>query len=82
MKIDAKNLLIEVRANTAALENCPLHFFDVNAERKFGEKYICCNCGGKLNAGGVSQYLAGYEAAGGDVEKVFPGYRKPVKETP
>lgn len=72
--MDTKKILAEVKENTRKLDSCDRHLF--NGERvPFGKKYTCLKCGGKLNGTDVLYYINGYEAAGGDCDDIYPGWR-------
>lgn len=76
MKIDTAAILAEVRANRARLEGCKRHRFEPPALVKLGLKLTCSACGGEMHLTDISYYIAGYEAAGGLADDVWPGYRK------
>lgn len=69
-----KGLRERIRENLDKLDNCPRHKF--SGERMPpGNKHTCLNCGGEMNGGDVLYYIAGYEAAGGDCNDIYPGWR-------
>lgn len=73
-----KKLLEGIRANTRKLDGCPRHKF--SGERMPpGNKHTCLNCGGKMNGGDVLYYIAGYEAAGGSCDDIYPGWHGETK---
>lgn len=76
MRIDAQQILIEVKENLARIGGCPKHRFHGFAA-KFGDRLECSNCGGKMNLLDVGEYIAGYKAAGGDVNDIWPEYETP-----
>jgi hypothetical protein len=63
----------EVQANNAKLQSCAKHRFG-GGVIKTGEEVTCLNCGGKLDLVYFSGYMAGYRAAGRDVDDVWPEY--------
>lgn len=73
MKIDAKKMLAEVRANIDALDGCPLHKFNPEHWRP-GKPVTCTQCGGHMPLTRATAYMAGYKAAGGDSNDIWPGY--------
>lgn len=75
-KLDTGNLLKQVRENLDKLDNCPRHLFDYDELQPLGSKLVCSNCGGAMDGGKVSAYIAGYVAAGGNYRDVYPNYLK------
>lgn len=71
--LDAREILAEVRENIRRLKSCPRHTVDP-ASRVFGQPTYCIHCGGKLRAEELMQYIAGYRAAGGNANDIWPGY--------
>lgn len=65
----------EVKANRAKLKSCKVHRFEGGEVKKLGAKYVCLNCGGTEDLTSIGDYIAGYVAAGGDAETVWPGWR-------
>lgn len=74
MKIDAKALWEQVKANSAKLNACPRHRFPAGPVR-LGQKHTCLDCGGAIDGVALLNYIAGYEAAGGDAADIYPGFR-------
>lgn len=75
-RIDAQGILADIKANNARLQSCPQHRFPAGAV--FGRKWICMDCGGKMDAGHALAYADGVRAAGGDPTAVWPNY-EPVR---
>lgn len=73
MKIDAKALLAEVRANLDRLEACPRHQFDAVPAVLLSDKHACLRCGGTMDVVAIGQYARGYKAAGGNPDDIWPG---------
>ena len=73
MKIDGKALLAEIRANRAKLKGCPCHRF-IDQKANLGKKVTCNECGGSMCLTELSGYMAGFEAAGGNANDVWPGW--------
>lgn len=67
-----KKLLDKIRANSEKLKGCKRHLFD-GGRIPPGNKYTCMNCGGEIKGTDVLHYVAGYEAAGGEPDDVYPG---------
>lgn len=66
----------DVKENQRRLDSCKRHRFEPHdPPYLFGEKFTCLNCGGRLGAVETYQYTLGYEAAGGDANDVFKGFR-------
>jgi hypothetical protein len=70
---EALSLWEQVKANNAALNACKRHRFEARPV-KLGEKQTCLECGGKIQLTDLGQYIAGYVAAGGNVDDIWPGY--------
>ena len=62
-KPELDKIFQEVKANSAALNSCGFHNFEVHKkyESGFVKKYICSNCGGTADAIAVSWYKKGLE---------------------
>lgn len=74
--IDSKALLAEVKANIARLNSCDRHLFAQGDHIRHPRHRIPCRkCGGEMQLVDIGNYIRGYEAAGGDVNDVWPGYR-------
>ena len=75
-KQEAHELMEQIKANRVRLNNCPKHRFEVGEPPyRFGEKFTCCNCRGKMGAIYAFEYANGYAAAGGDPNDIIPGFR-------
>lgn len=77
-KIKAGEILKEIRNNTKKLDGCKRHKFS-GEQMPPGSKYTCLNCGGEIRGGDVLYYIAGYEAAGGNCDDIYPGWRDDTK---
>lgn len=76
MSAAVKSIWQEVQDNRKALDSCSLHQFEPPEELKLGDVYTCKNCGGKKRISDISDYIHGYEAAGGNANDIWPGWRK------
>lgn len=65
----------EVKENAAKLKACPRHRFP-GGDVKLGQRVTCLECGGWMNLTRAGEYVNGYEAAGGDADNVWPGWRE------
>jgi hypothetical protein len=75
-KDEAAALFEQVKANRAKIDGCRKHRFDIgDPPYRFGQKFVCANCGGEMDAVQAFRYCQGYEAAGGDPNEVIPGFR-------
>lgn len=72
-KPDIMSIWDEVKANKEKLKACPQHRFDA-LEVKIGQKIVCLECGGTMGLTQAADYVTGYRDAGGDPEKVWPGF--------
>lgn len=63
VKINADDILKEIRENKIKLDSCKLHKFKEKSMQPDGS-CICLNCGGKMLANDIVHYIAGYVAAG------------------
>lgn len=72
-KTETQKLWAEVKENLRKLRACTKHRF---AEQpvKIGQKVECLNCGGKMGLISIGDYIAGYKAAGGSVDDIWPNY--------
>lgn len=66
--------LAEIKANQERLANCPRHRF-VPGEIKLGAKVRCEVCAGEIGLVDLGYYIAGYEAAGGEADDIWPGFQ-------
>ncbi|MDE0921493.1 hypothetical protein [Aurantimonas coralicida] len=65
----------DVKANRRRRDGCKRHRFDQQQQRRFGERATCINCGSQMRLTDVAQYIAGYEAAGGNADEIWPNWR-------
>jgi hypothetical protein len=63
----------QVKANQVKLKACTKHRFEGGLV-KIGQQIVCLNCGGKMGLVQAGRYVEGYEAAGGNIDDVWPGY--------
>jgi hypothetical protein len=68
------NILREVRANQARLDECRLHQFEPRKVR-VGERVTCKNCQGSMSLVHLGSYISGYEASGKSADDIWPGWR-------
>jgi hypothetical protein len=73
LKTDGQRIWAEIKANASLLKACPRHKIDPEA-RRFGKKSVCLNCHGQMDLGEWLSYTAGYKAAGGNPDDVWPGW--------
>lgn len=73
---EALALWEQVKANRARIEACERHLFPGGHDVKLGQKHICLACGGSMHLTDIGSYIAGYEAAGGAADDIWPNYRK------
>lgn len=72
---DGGKLMAEIRANRNALEQCPRHDFEsTNPPYEIGQKFKCRECKGLMPAIEALAYARGYQAAGGDPNKIIEGF--------
>ena len=76
MPINYTQLWSEVRENLSRLDACKRHRFGWEPMLRLGQKYECIECHGRMDGPALYNYLQGFEAAGGDADIVFPGWRK------
>lgn len=75
MPIDHRALWNEVKENLRKIRTCPRHRFEsITQNVLVGQKYQCQNCQGQMGLVSIGDYIAGYKAAGGDVNDIWPGY--------
>lgn len=74
-KIDSANMLATIRARHAREAACPKHRFEGLQSVRFGEKFTCLNCGVQMRLTDIGQYIRGYQAAGGDKDDIWPGWK-------
>ena len=70
---DLKAAWAAVIENARKRDACPRHHFPQAGDRKFGDKVTCERCGATLNLGEALAYVAGFRAAGGAPDAVWPG---------
>lgn len=71
-------LFAEVQQNQKTLESCKQHnFSDIPEPRKLHllASFKCANCGGKMRKIDAFNYTLGFEAAGGDPNKIIRNFR-------
>lgn len=73
MSIAAATLWAEVKENLRKIRACSRHRFVAQAV-KLGQKVVCQNCSGQMGLTSIGDYIAGYKAAGGDVNDIWPDY--------
>ncbi|MGE0444529.1 MAG: hypothetical protein AB7P99_04820 [Vicinamibacterales bacterium] len=72
----SRRILIEVRANLRRLAGCRRHRF-VGGRVKLEmltKRPRCLNCGGEIELMEIRPYIAGYVAAGGRADDIWPGW--------
>lgn len=74
MTIDGRTLLAEVQENRRRVDGGPRHRFEP-IKVKLGQRVRCGECGGEMRLPELGSYIAGYEAAGGNADDIWPGYR-------
>jgi hypothetical protein len=74
--INTSDLFKEVKANQKKLDECPKHLFNLNLPQPYtiGQKLVCQNCGGQLDAVKAFYYTKGYKAAGGNPNDIIQGF--------
>lgn len=66
----------QVKENYRKICECPRHRFAYVGAVKLGQKFQCQACGGTMGLIGIGDYIAGYKAAGGDVNDIWPEFEK------
>lgn len=74
-RADMRKLWLEVKANSQKLNSCPKHRYHGNEHVKLGMRVTCLECGGQMQTADLASYIRGYEAAGGDANDIWPGWR-------
>jgi hypothetical protein len=72
---DVRRIAEEVIANHRRRNSCALHYVEKQlADNKPPTRtlFVCKFCKGTFDYGYLGPYLAGYEAAGGDPQQVWP----------
>lgn len=69
-------ILAVIRANRERLDSCDRHLFEYE-KVQIGQKLACSKCKGTMQLTDAGWYVKGYEAAGGNADDVWPGFRKP-----
>lgn len=70
---DAKSLWAEVKENRRKIRGCPRHRFEA-MKIVLGQRIQCQNCNGMMGLIPIGEYIAGYKAAGGDTNDIWPGF--------
>ncbi|WP_448043834.1 hypothetical protein [Bradyrhizobium liaoningense] len=65
----------QVKANSARIRGCKRHRFEAKPV-KLGQKQTCLECGGQISLTDMGNYIAGFVAAGGDANAIWPGWTK------
>lgn len=74
-RIDTKQIMADIRANRERLAGCRVHRFPCGTpDRIMGKPWACEHCGGTMDATAVLAYCAGFAAAGGDPQAVWPDH--------
>lgn len=77
--LDSKTLWEEVKENNRKIRECPRHrFAHVNAV-KLGQKFQCQVCRGTMGLIEIGNYIAGFKAAGGKVDDIWPGFERKLQ---
>lgn len=74
MRPEFEGILRDVRENIAKLRGCPRHRYPGGHVSKMGAKYVCLECGGSMDLIAIGSYVAGYAAAGADINDIWPGW--------
>lgn len=73
---DVKKIWEVAKANVIKLHNCKRHHFETAVRPlALGMKLTCDVCGGVIGTTQLAEYIRGYEAAGGNPNDIWPGYR-------
>ena len=67
-------LIDQIKADLARKDACPLHHFKGDDVLVFGARHTCQTCGGEFRLSEIGLYLRGFAAAGGDVNRIWPGW--------
>jgi len=73
-----KGIWAEVKANQAKRKQCKRHRI-LPEDWAFGRRITCRECGAWMQATDLIYYIEGYEAAGGNADDIWPGYRQEQK---
>lgn len=66
----------QVKANRIKLDACLKHRFNIGEPPyQLGEKFVCANCAGTIDAVQAYAYARGFEAAGGNPNEIIPGFK-------
>lgn len=77
MKID----IAEIQARVRREQECPRHLYEIGpGPYTLGEKYQCAHCGARKRLFEISDYVRGYEAAGGNPRDVCPAWKKAARD--
>lgn len=74
----------QAMGNRRLLDRCPRHRF-IGQDRNTNflrRSCTCSNCGGKMYLVQISQYIRGYESAGGSAEDIWPGWGTEAQRSP
>lgn len=64
--VDTERLWQQAQENQERLNGCIRHRFVVTLPLRFGEKFTCAKCGGRMDGPRLYAYIQGYQAAGGN----------------
>jgi anaerobic ribonucleoside-triphosphate reductase len=70
---EVKKIWAGVKENQTKLRACPKHRFE-GGKVKIGQKVTCLNCGAETGLVSAGDYIAGYKAAGGNPNDIWPDY--------
>lgn len=74
MTFNPELILQEIKDNQQRLDGCKVHWFPTLPAITLGAKFVCANCGGKIDALHAYAYTRGYIAAGGNGNNIIPGW--------
>lgn len=74
-KGDLRDLWNEARANLEKLRGCSRHRFEPPEQYRPAQEIMCQACGGRIRLTDIALYIQGYEAAGGNADDIWPGFR-------
>lgn len=76
VNIDSKSILGKIKENHERINSCKKHAFDFPKDRPlgFGEKLVCLNCGGAMDAIEAFRYCQGFKAAGGNPNEIIENF--------
>lgn len=70
---DAESLWAEVKENHRKIRECARHRFEA-VQVVLGQRLQCKQCGGTMGLISIGDYIAGYKAAGGDANDIWPNF--------